>query len=111
MCNLSKVRADKSATGSCPIVVPIASSWRFTPGGFMTDQRRREALSQSSPGDSEPRLGLAGISAVGWRHQTWYLEQEKEWNERINDLQRCVCELLIKNQQLRELLASALNHQ
>jgi pimeloyl-ACP methyl ester carboxylesterase len=37
--------------------------------------------------------------------------QEEEWQGRLRALQGCICELLIKNEQLRELLASVTNQQ
>jgi hypothetical protein len=38
-------------------------------------------------------------------------EPDREWNARLRHLQECVCELLIKNQQLRMALATKPNEQ
>ena len=69
----------------------------------MTDQQRQEPLTQSTPSDLEP--------VQEWRQEKWDQGQEKEWEVRLRSLQQCICELLIKNQQLRWLLESATNHQ
>jgi hypothetical protein len=74
---------------------------------YMTDQLRQEPLTQSSPANVDPAQGLTG--AAGWRQQMWHKKQEKEWEGNLRSLQQCICELLIKNQQLRESLASATN--
>jgi hypothetical protein len=77
----------------------------------MTDQQSQKPLAQSSSSDIEPGNGLAGAPAAGQRQGEWDRGQEKEWECRLRDLQDCICELLIKNQQLRWLLESATNHQ
>ena len=81
-----------------------------SPGGFMTDQQRLEPQDQSSPGNVEPVRGPMSASVSGLRRQKWQQEQEKEWQCHLRDLQQCICELLIKNQQLRESLKSTTNH-
>jgi hypothetical protein len=73
-------------------------------GGFMAGQLRQETLTQSAPGDDEPECGSMSTYATRWREQKWQQEQEKQWECHLSNLQQCVCELLIKNQQLRESL-------
>jgi hypothetical protein len=80
-------------------------------GDFMTDQQSQKPLVQSSSSDIELGHGLAGAPAAGRRQGEWERGQEKEWECRLRDLQYCICELLIKNQQLRWLLESATNRQ
>jgi hypothetical protein len=58
----------------------------------MGAQQRQYPLTQSPPGDIEPAQSL-----------------EKEWEGHLRNLQQCICELLIKNQQLRVSLMSATN--
>ena len=39
-------------------------------------------------------------------------EREEDWRRSLHSLQECICELLIRNQELRmSLLDSATNHQ
>jgi hypothetical protein len=42
-----------------------------------------------------------------WQQQKWRQEQEKEWESHLTSLQQCICELLVKNQKLRDSLTSA----
>jgi hypothetical protein len=42
-----------------------------------------------------------------WQQQKWRQEQEKEWESHLTSLQQCICELLVKNQKLRDSLMSA----
>ena len=75
----------------------------------MTDQQRQEPLTQSSAGNVERVERSMCASAAGLRLQDWQQEQEKEWECQLRNLQQSICELLIKNQQLRESLNSATN--
>jgi hypothetical protein len=76
-------------------------------GVFVTDKQRQRPFAQSSPGDIEPGRG----SAAGWQQEKWDQGPEKEYDAHLRNLQQYICELLIKNQQLRWLLESATNHQ
>lgn len=51
----------------------------------------------------------AGSPGTRWRQQTWCQEQEREWQSRLSDMQRCICDLLYENQRLREIVISATN--
>ena len=73
----------------------------------MTKQLRQDPLIQSSPRHVVPMQDSTNVSAADWRQHKWHQEQEREWECRLSDLQQCVCELLIKNQQLRQSLTSA----
>jgi hypothetical protein len=94
-----------------PGVVSIATLVAIRLGGFMTDQQRQQPLTQSSPSGIEPVQDLASASATGWRQEKCDQGQENEWEARLENLQQLICDLLIKNQQLRWLLEAATNHQ
>lgn len=76
----------------------------------MTDQLRQGSLTESYPDHVGAGQGLTHASVAGWRQQKWHQELEREWEGRLSDLRQCICELLIKNQQLRESVESATNH-
>jgi len=71
----------------------------------MTDQMRQRCLTRLLPGDVEPELDSIA-HAAGRDEREWYQAQERARDVLIGDLQECICELLIKNQQLRWLLES-----
>ena len=77
----------------------------------MTDQERQEPHTQSSSSGTEPVRSLASASAARWWQEHWNQEDEKEYEARLKNLQQWICELLIKNQKLRESLESATNRQ
>jgi hypothetical protein len=72
----------------------------------MTDHSRQGPPTESfsSPDDVRFGQGLTNASIAGWRQQKWHQELEQEWEGRLSELQQCICELMIKNQQLRESL-------
>jgi hypothetical protein len=72
--------------------------------------RRTDSYIRMIP-SGRPVKDLTNASAAEWRQQQWHKEQEREWENRLSDLRQCICELLIKNQQLRESLTSATSHQ
>jgi hypothetical protein len=72
----------------------------------MANRLPQDPLSQSSPADVEWAQGFSS-AAAGWRQQVWHKKQEREWESHLRNLQQCIGELLIKNQQLRESLGSA----
>jgi len=76
----------------------------------MAIQLRQDAQTESTRGNLRPPLRLMSASASEWRRQKWHQELEQEWQGRLSDLQQCICELLIKNQQLRESLRSTTSH-
>ena len=76
---------------------------------LMSDQLRHQTLSQPAPSEVEPELGL--IAPVAGRQQRlWYQAQQRFREYRLSDLQQYICELLIKNQQLRWSLESERNN-
>jgi hypothetical protein len=72
----------------------------------MAAQIRHDAFTQPRSRIIDPSHSLASASAAGLRQQKWRQEQEKEWDRHLQKLQQCICDLLIKNQQLRESLES-----
>lgn len=80
-------------------------------GDVMADQQRQNPMTQSPLGSVESVQSMRSESAAGWQQQKWRQEQERAWEVHLRDLQQCICELLIKNQKLRDLLMSATNHQ
>jgi hypothetical protein len=80
-------------------------------GGVMAAQQYQEPFTQAPAGSIEPVQRLRIASVAGLRCEQPYQGTEEEWHERWRSLQRCICELLIKNQQLRMALQSTTNHQ
>ena len=68
----------------------------------MAAQLRQDFLTESPPRNTGRAKNLISNSAAEWQQQKWYQQQERQWEGRLNDLQQCICELLIENQQLRE---------
>jgi hypothetical protein len=73
----------------------------------MAERLGQDPLVQSSPHGVAPVQDSTNASAAEWRHQKWRQEHEREWECRLRDLRQCICELLIKNQQLRQSLTAA----
>ena len=74
----------------------------------MAAQIRHDALTQPHPRTIQSSQRSASASAAGLRQQKWRQEQEKEWDRHLRKLQQCICDLLIKNQQLRQSLESTI---
>jgi hypothetical protein len=53
---------------------------------------------------------LTGSPFAGPLHEQSCQSSEEVLQEQLRRLQQCVCELLIKNQQLRMLLSQQMNH-
>ena len=51
----------------------------------------------------EQRMKMALIERRG--HEEWKRGLEEDWQSHLEILQKCVCELLLKNQQLRMALS------
>ena len=71
-------------------------------GDSMNDQLQQESLSRSSRCDFGSARGLVGASVARLLQQEWYQQQEREWEGRLRDMQKCICDLLYENQRLRE---------
>jgi hypothetical protein len=76
----------------------------------MATQQYQEPFTQAHASTIGPVQRLRGASVAGLRYEQADLGLEEEWYERLRSLQRCVCELLLKNQQLRMALESTTNH-
>jgi hypothetical protein len=77
----------------------------------MATQQHQELFVQTHADTIEPVQRLRSASAAGMRHEEPDRGLEEEWPECLRSLQRCICELLIKNQQLRMALESTTNRQ
>jgi hypothetical protein len=77
----------------------------------MATQPYQELFVQARANTIEPVQRLRGASVAGLRHEQPRHGLEEEWHERLRSLECCICELLIKNQQLRMALESTTNHQ
>jgi hypothetical protein len=80
----------------------------------MTSLQPQESLAQIHGGPVPRRHSINAPVAGSWheppnqqpnQHLNWELEEE--WQERLRSLQQWICELLIKNQQLRMSLELA----
>ena len=77
----------------------------------MRDHRQRQSLAPPQAcAISTQRQTDAGESRI--RCEEPGQEREEDWRRSLHSLQKCICELLIKNQELRmSLLNSATKHQ
>jgi CRISPR/Cas system CSM-associated protein Csm2 small subunit len=76
----------------------------------MTNQQRYRSITQSSSNDIEP-AGNPFDSAGMCQQEKRNRMLENEYDDRLKSMQQFICELLIKNQQLRWLLNSSTNRQ
>jgi hypothetical protein len=75
-----------------------------SPWGFsMTDQQHQEPVTRLSLGDIEQVPGVTNAPRALCQQDSMDKQQETE----LSSLQQCICQLLIENQQLRELLQLA----
>ena len=67
----------------------------------MSDSQRQPPFVPHSAVVDAAAQPLKGVfdSELQFEPPDW--EQEEEWRQRLRSLQECICELLIKNQQLR----------
>jgi AraC-like DNA-binding protein len=75
----------------------------------MTEQPRHEPLTPSPAGDIELTRNLANEPVGIWQQYAEEQEGEREYEAHLRSLQQYICELLIRNQELRwslELVAS-----
>lgn len=77
----------------------------------MRAQPQQDSLTQSLPGVIKPPGNLMSASVAEWQQQKWRQDQEKEWEGHLRSLQKCICELLTKNEKLRDSHVSVTNHQ
>ena len=79
-------------------------------GDVMATQKRGEHSTQITQANSGAILPEHGAKkALGERHghDEWKQRTEADWQHHLETLQQCVCELLLKNQQLRMALVAA----
>ena len=70
-------------------------------GGHITQ------ITQMSSGVISPGPRAKGELSERCRHEEWKQQIEEDWQSHFERLQQCVCELLLKNQQLRMALMAA----
>jgi hypothetical protein len=75
----------------------------------MAAQQRQERFAQAHAGANTGEQGLTNSLAAGPQRAPPSKRPEEDLQEQLRILQEWICELLIKNQQLRESLASATN--
>jgi hypothetical protein len=79
-------------------------------GDVMATQKRGEHFTQSTQANSgviSPEHCAKRASAERHGHEEWKQRTETDWQRHLETLQQCVCELLLKNQQLRMSLMAA----
>ena len=79
-------------------------------GDVIAAQKRGEHLTQTTQANSGAIWAEQGVKkAVSERHahEDWKQRTEADWQRHLETLQQCVCELLLKNQQLRVSLMAA----
>lgn len=67
-------------------------------------QGRDNKVAKASPDDCALRKIAEVAPSRKHGHEDWTLEMEEVWQGHIESLQLCVCELLLKNQELRMAL-------
>jgi hypothetical protein len=77
----------------------------------MTHPQCQEPPTRLFPNKIEPLRGSMTASVAGSEQEKPDHRLETEYDAHLRSLQQYICELLIKNQQLRLLLQSAGNHQ
>ena len=76
----------------------------------MCDRQHQESHAPSS-GCTDSVKRQTDAVEPGMQYEGPGQEQEEDWRRSVHSLQECICELLIRNQELRiSLLDSATNH-
>jgi hypothetical protein len=70
-------------------------------GNVMAAQKRQGLFAQANSGAIAPPRWKKRSLAEGHGHEEWKQRIEEDWQNHLETLQQCVCELLRKNQQLR----------
>jgi hypothetical protein len=79
-------------------------------GDVMASQKRGEHFTQTTQANSGvilPEHGTKRALSERHGHEEWKQKSEADWQRHLEILQQCVCELLLKNQQLRMSLMAA----
>jgi hypothetical protein len=74
-------------------------------GDVMAAQKRQDYFVQTNGGAIAPGQKRSPNERHG--HEEWKQRTEADWQSQLETLQQCVCELLLKNQQLRMELVAA----
>lgn len=77
--------------------------------GTIATQQRQEPFTACSARTRSLEHGAIGSSGEMQRHEHWEARSDEERQGRIESLQQYVCELLIKNQQLRMALMATID--
>ncbi|MGO9940301.1 MAG: hypothetical protein ACLPH3_21745 [Terracidiphilus sp.] len=72
----------------------------------MATDQSEEPFAQMPAGAFAREQGSTSASTERQRDERWMKRDEDIWQHRLETLQQCVCELLIKNQQLRMALSA-----
>jgi len=78
-------------------------------GDVVATQKRGEPFTEAIHANSAVALPERGAEkTLGERHghEEWKQRTAADWEHHLESLQRCVCELLLKNQQLRMALVA-----
>jgi hypothetical protein len=72
----------------------------------MATQKREQHFARTTSRviSFEQRMKTALIESRG--HEEWKRRLEEDWQSHLETLQKCVCELLLKNQKLRMALTA-----
>jgi len=73
-------------------------------GDVVTPQRRQDHLAETNSGIIAHRQSTERALAERHGHEVWAQGIEQAWHGHLESLQQCLCELLLKNQQLRMAL-------
>ena len=76
-------------------------------GNAMATQTRQGHFAQSNSGAFALKHSAERAPAENHSHEEWMQRIEEAWQGHLESLQQCVCELLLKNQQLRMALTAA----
>ena len=76
-------------------------------GDVVAAQQRQHPFAQTLAGPLAPVERVTSATVQGSRAEQPEKAADEEWRERLKSLQQLICELLIKNQQLRSVLESA----
>jgi hypothetical protein len=76
-------------------------------GDVLAAPKRQEHFAQTNSGGTSPVQKTKSELIEKRGHEEWKQRIEEDWQSRLETLQQCVCQLLLKNQQLRMALMAA----
>jgi len=79
-------------------------------GDVVAAQKRGQHFTETTQADSGvilPERGAKRSLGEKHGHEEWTQRTAADWQHHLETLQQCVCELLLKNQQLRMALVAA----